>query len=121
RVLNGTKFDYTYDGSCRITSVSKVGVKIEDNLFNYAGDRVRKIYYNPSGGTITTYYVSGRYELRQNSTTPTSYTRTKHVESPGAGKLVSITTNQTGMLAELERREQKYAFASVLDFAGRNS
>jgi RHS repeat-associated protein len=72
-------WDYGYDERQQLTQVWWNGALREENAYNYAGDRARKVYYDAGGLTTTTYYVGDSYELRINSLNPHAVASTHRV------------------------------------------
>jgi RHS repeat-associated protein len=82
-----------YDDDRRPVVFRKGGEVILEARYNYFGERVEKVYTDPSGQRITTRYVDG-FEERQSAAQPGTHAWTKQVIAPGIGLIASKTMGQ---------------------------
>ncbi|MFO0722849.1 MAG: RHS repeat-associated core domain-containing protein [Myxococcota bacterium] len=61
-----------------------------DLAYDHAGERVRKVYTDPSGRVTTTWYFGDDYELRQYSGAA-GVSKTRHIDTPDGRRVASYT------------------------------
>lgn len=115
KTLDGQTWTYVFDHNNRLTQVKRGGTTRLDIVYNYQGERVKKIFYPGGGRTITTYYVAGGYEVRTDSSAAGTFRRTVHLAADASGKVASITTSASSATIASLTSDQHRALAAGHD------
>ncbi|MEW6057337.1 MAG: FG-GAP-like repeat-containing protein [Bdellovibrionota bacterium] len=92
-------WSYNYSENNELIAVFRNGLRVLDVVYNFAGERVKKIYYPSTGGQITTYYYGPNYERREQVVNGnTEVNGTYHFDAPGVGRIYAdVTATLTGL------------------------
>ncbi len=97
KTLDGVQWAYRYDAENHLVEVRKGGQPWVDLEYNHAGERVKKVFHRPEGGTVTTWFVGRGFEVRQASGEST-HKVTRHLHARGLGKIATVTREVPGVL-----------------------
>ena len=115
KTQDGQSWTYSFNYDNQLTQVKRGTTTTLDIVYNYQGQRVKKIFYAGGGRTITTYYVPGGYEVRVDSSNPGTFRRTVHLGAGSAGKVATVTTTGSTPVAAMLTSRQHWALAAASD------